>query len=80
MVEATPLKRDVVADYVAAARRHRLRVGLYFSQKQDWWQPDGYGNFWDFDPAKKDFEPYFSSVALTQVTELLTGYGLIDLL
>lgn len=79
-VEATPLGRDVVAEYVAAVRRHGLRVGLYFSQTQDWWQPDGHGNDWDFAPAGKDFERYFETVALRQVEELLTGYGPIDLL
>lgn len=80
VVEATPLGRDVVAEYVAAARRHGLRVGLYFSQTQDWWQPDGHGNDWDFSPAAKNFARYFEEAALPQISELLSAYGQIDLL
>ncbi len=70
----TAAKRDFVADYVKACRKHGLKVGLYYSLLD--WRFPGY-----FDPGK-----YPDSVAAlveqihAQVKELLTNYGHIDLL
>jgi len=40
IVDATPFKRDVFGELVAACRRHGLKVGLYYSQNLDWHEFD----------------------------------------
>lgn len=39
VVKRTPARRDLIAEYAEAMRRHGLRVGLYFSHL-DWSHPD----------------------------------------
>ena len=39
VVKRTPARRDLVAEYVGAMRRHGLKTGLYFSHL-DWSHPD----------------------------------------
>ncbi|MBN1863268.1 MAG: alpha-L-fucosidase [Victivallales bacterium] len=56
---------DVVREFVEACRLHGLKVGLYYSPAQ--WPPRGEG---------KDYDDYF----IGQVSELLEGYGEIDML
>jgi alpha-L-fucosidase len=73
--DATPFHRDVIAELAEACRRNGLRLGLYYSQTQDWHEPDGDGNNWDFDVSKKNFDKYLHEKAIPQVRELLTGYG-----
>lgn len=65
-------RRDLVAEYVDACRRHGLRVGLYFSVV-DWHHPDGAAT----DAAGK---ARFKDYVFAQVRELLTRYGKIDIL
>lgn len=43
---------DVLRVLKDACDRHGLKLGLYYSQWQDWEHPGGWGNFWDFEPAK----------------------------
>jgi len=60
-------KGDVVREFVDACRRHDVKVGLYYS-------PAEWGN-----PTFED-EAAYDEHFLTQVTELLTNYGEIDIL
>ncbi len=41
VVDATPYGKDLIAPLAAAARRHGLKFGLYYSQAQDWIHPGG---------------------------------------
>ncbi|RME59073.1 MAG: alpha-L-fucosidase, partial [Caldilineae bacterium] len=75
MVDATPFKRDVIAELAEACRKQDMPLGFYYSQTQDWHHPDGDGNDWDFDPADKDFAAYIEDYVKPQVRELLTNYG-----
>ncbi len=78
--DATPWHHDPLKDLAAACARHGIRFGLYYSQAQDWHEPNGAGNSWDFGPDdKKDFDQYLRGKAEPQVKELLTGYGPICL-
>jgi alpha-L-fucosidase len=66
--------RDLVKEYVEAARAEGLRVGFYYSL-MDWHHPDGSRCARD-EEARRRFVPYIH----TQIRELLTNYGRIDVL
>jgi alpha-L-fucosidase len=81
IVDATPYHHDPMKDLAAACQRQGLRLCFYYSQTQDWHEPDGVGNNWDFpDESKKDFNRYFQAKVIPQVRELLTQYGPIGLI
>ena len=65
----TAFKRDVLGELIGACRRHHLKVGIYYSQR-DWHHPD-YG--------VKDNAKYHAYLT-GQLTELLTHYGKIDVM
>jgi len=84
--------RDFVKEFVVACRKNNLRVGLYFSPP-DWYFERKYKNFsfgsqaLDMDhnptvlPQKPvDFETKRRKNIQLQVTELLSNYGKIDLI
>ena len=74
VVDATPFRRDVLKELAAACAKRGLRLGFYYSQAQDWHEPNGAGNTWDFGPdEKKDFDQYLRDKAEPQVRELLTA-------
>jgi alpha-L-fucosidase len=66
--------RDLVAEYVDAARAEGLRVGFYYSL-MDWHHPDG-ARCAHNENARKRFVQYLHG----QVRELCTNYGKIDIL
>jgi alpha-L-fucosidase len=66
--------RDLVAEYVEAARAEGLRVGFYYSL-MDWHHPDGARCAHD-EEARKRFVEYTHGL----IRELLTNYGKIDIL
>jgi alpha-L-fucosidase len=66
--------RDLVAEYVDAARAEGLRVGFYYSL-MDWHHPDGARCAHD-EAARKRFVEYTHEL----IRELLTNYGKIDIL
>ena len=43
VVDATPFKRDMIAEIAEACRETGVRLGLYYSQDLDWHEPDGGG-------------------------------------
>jgi alpha-L-fucosidase len=78
--DATPFKRDILEELAAACAKAKMPLGFYYSQAQDWHEPNGAGNEWDFGPDdKKDFDQYLRSKAEPQVRELLTDYGPVAL-
>lgn len=70
----TAAKRDFVGEYVKACRKHKMRIGLYYSLLD--WRFPGY-----FDRKKypESFEAMVKQVH-AQVRELMTNYGKIDVL
>jgi alpha-L-fucosidase len=66
--------RDLVKEYVEAARAEGLRVGFYYSL-MDWHHPDG-ARCADNEQARRRFVDYIHG----QIRELLTNYGKIDVL
>jgi len=66
--------RDLVREYVEAARGEGLRVGFYYSL-MDWHHPDGARCEKD-EAARRRFVDYIH----THVRELMTNYGKVDVL
>src|ERR1017187_5294276 len=74
--DATPFHRDPLQELAAACAKHNMKLGFYYAQAQDWHEPNGAGNDWDFGPDnQKDFDQYLRGKAEPQVKELLTAYG-----
>lgn len=85
--------RDFVREFTTACRKHGLKVGLYYSPP-DWWFDRHYKNFnyrgkpaYDMDhqpttrpPYPKDHQTKRVALVKQQVTELMSNYGKIDLL
>lgn len=71
----TPVGRDLIAEYVAACRRHGLKVGIYHSLMN--WQREA-----NFSGPEKDRVGWEEMVQEThaQVRELMTDYGKVDVL
>ena len=67
-------KRDLIAEYVEAARAEGLRVGFYYSL-MDWHHPDGARCATD-EAARRRLVDYTHGL----VRELMTNYGKIDIL
>ena len=53
-VDATPFKRDILKELAAACAKRKMRLGFYYSQAQDWHEPNGAGNNWDFPPERQE--------------------------
>jgi alpha-L-fucosidase len=87
VVDATPFKRDILKELAAACKKQGMPLGFYYSQSQDWHEPGGAGNDWDFGPDQgpdgkelKDYEKYLREKAEPQVKELLTSFGPVALI
>jgi alpha-L-fucosidase len=46
--DATPFKRDPMAELSEACRKNGIRFGFYYSHAWDWADPNGTGNDWDY--------------------------------
>ena len=68
-IAATPFRRDVCAELSAAARKGGMRIGWYFSP-MDWRDPD----------FRTDRNAAFLGRMQAELRELLSNYGVIDLL
>ena len=87
-VERTPYKGDPLKELTEACRKYGLKVGLYYSHRQDWHEEDAAVMKNEYDghygkpkaEIKPDLDKYIEEKALPQMRELLTNYGKIDLL
>ena len=68
----TPFKKDPIRELKNACDKYGIAFGLYYSQAQDWHDPDGCED--GENDEGKDFEKYFKNKCLPQVKELLTNY------
>lgn len=81
VVDATPFKRDILKELADACAKRGMRLGFYYSQAQDWHEPNGAGNTWDFGvDSLKNFDQYLRDKAEPQVKELLKEYGPVCLM
>ncbi|GHU68501.1 hypothetical protein FACS1894184_10640 [Clostridia bacterium] len=78
IVDATPFKRDPIAELAESCRREGIKLCFYYSQAQDWHEPNGYG--YGTPNEEKDFNEYLQNKCKPQLRELLTLYGDIGLI
>ena len=75
VVDATPLKRDIMKELAEACQEEGIRFGFYYSQCQDWHHPGGMGNSWDKTIERVSFDQYVREKAVPEIKQLLTEYG-----
>jgi len=78
--------RDPLKELSEACARHGIKFCFYYSHREDWDHPGGYGNNWDYDNDwgsdlynKAAFNKYLEEKAKPQLRELLTNYGPVGL-
>lgn len=88
IVDYTAFKRDIIKELCDACHRNGLKFGVYYSQAQDWDEPDAPFIKPRFNPVRKklhpdlpaDFKPdmdsYIAQKSLPQVEELVKNYEL----
>lgn len=81
IMDATPFKRDILAELAAACKKYDMPLGFYYSQAQDWVEPGAavMNGHWD-DLQLGDMNKYLDEKAVPQVTEILNNYGEIKIL
>jgi alpha-L-fucosidase len=79
IVEWTPFKRDPLKELSEECKQAGIRFCVYYSHREDWDHPDGFGNYWDYPRAQKNFERYLEEKSKPQLRELLTNYGPLGL-
>lgn len=75
--DATPFKRDPLAELAEACRKEGLKFGLYYSQALDWHHPGGQApnrGWWD-EAQHGNMTNYIDTIAVPQVREILSNYG-----
>lgn len=87
VVDATPCGRDILRELADACRKYDMKLGLYYSQSQDWHDPNGYVSHANGgedqlkdDNDKKDFQYYLDHKVKPQLKEILSEYGDICLI
>lgn len=81
IVDATPFKRDVVKELAAACKKYDMKLGLYYSQAQDWTAPgaSAIGGHWD-SAQNGNMSEYIDNKVVPQLKEILSNYGEISVL
>ena len=83
IMDATPFKRDILAELAKACKKHKVRLCFYHSI-MDWHHPDAqrpfYPNYNDTSRSNPNFDRYVDMYLKPQIAELLTGYGPIGVL
>ena len=79
--DASPFRRDVLAELGEACRKHGLKFGMYYSHAQDWVHPGGRapGGWWD-KAQQGEFDTYLKTVSIPMLREMLTRYGKVDMI
>lgn len=86
IVDWASFKRDPLKELSDACAEAGIKFCVYYSHREDWDNPGGYGNNWDYDNdwgdelfQKEKFTKYLEEKAKPQVRELLTDYGPLGL-
>jgi len=88
IVDYTPFKRDIIKELCDACHDVGLKFGVYYSEAQDWDEPDAPFIKPRFNPVRRiihpelpedfqpDFDRYIEKKSLPQVEELVKNYDL----
>lgn len=86
IVDWTKFGQDPLKELADACAAEGIKFCVYYSHREDWDHPDGYGNDWDYDNdwgdnifPKDKFGKYLEEKAKPQLRELLTNYGPVGL-
>jgi alpha-L-fucosidase len=83
IMDATPFKRDILAELAQACKKHKIKLCFYHSI-MDWHHPDAqaafYPNYNDTKRSNPDFERYVETYMKPQLAELLANYGPLGVL
>lgn len=86
IVDWTSFERDPLKELSAACAKEGIKFCVYYSHREDWDHPGGYGNNWDYDNdwgnnifQKEKFNQYLEEKAKPQLRELLSNYGPLGL-
>jgi alpha-L-fucosidase len=91
--DATPFKRDPLAELSEACQKEGIKLGFYYSEAQDWHHPGGAAakgkmnidknidssNHWDT-AQQGSMDEYIDKIAVPQVKEILSNYGPVAVL
>lgn len=76
VVKATPYGKDLLKPLVEACRKQGMKLGFYYSQANDWYNPGGAAARGHWDKTQEgSMDKYIDEVAVPQVRQLLTQYG-----
>ncbi len=83
IMDATPFKRDILAELAKACKKHKIKLCFYHSI-MDWHHPDAqaafYPNYNDTKRSNPDFDRYVETYMKPQLAELLANYGPVGVL
>jgi alpha-L-fucosidase len=83
IMDATPFKRDILAELAKACKKHKIKLCFYHSI-MDWHHPDAqapfYPNYNDRSRSNPNFGRYVDTYMKPQLAELLEKYGPLGVL
>jgi len=83
IIDATPFKRDVLAELAQSCKKHGIRLCFYHSI-MDWHHPDAQGPFYqnynDTSKSNPNFDRYVEYYLKGQLQELVQNYGPLGIL
>lgn len=87
-IRRTKYQGDPLKELIDACRKYGVKVGIYYSHRQDWREETAAYMKNEYDghygkpksEVKPDLDKYIREKAIPQVRELLTNYGKIDLI
>lgn len=83
IVDATPYGKDPMKSLAKTCRKEGLKFGFYYSQSQDWHEPEAAHTMVNSQSENKNpsgFSNYLRNKVKPQIRELLTQYGPIGLI
>lgn len=79
--DRTPFWRDPLKELADACHKAGIKLGVYYSQAQDWHHPGGAAWWGPWDEAQVgSMDDYLEKVAVPQVEEILSNYGKVSVL
>ncbi len=83
VMNATPFKRDILAELAKACKKHKIKLCFYHSI-MDWHHPDAqapfFPNYNDTSRSNPNFDRYVETYMKPQLAELLANYGPLGVL